>query len=181
MVKERNEVTLLDEGYRKQKIREWYMEYSDPIFRYIVLMIGDREQAKDLTHDTFLKAFHRLEGFQGEMSDKNWLYWIARNTTIDFIRKKKPLHYVAEMFTGVNGVTPEDLVEAGEEERLVYRAMSRLKRSYREVLLLRKIKGLSIRETADVLGWKESKVKTTLSRALQAMKVQLEKEGYHRE
>jgi len=85
------------------------------------------------------------------------------------------------MFTGVSGVTPEDLVEAGEEERLVYHAMSRLKRSYREVLLLRKIKGLSIRETTDVLGWKESKVKTTLSRALQAMKVQLEKEGYHRE
>ncbi|MHC8520628.1 RNA polymerase sigma factor [Rossellomorea sp. H39__3] len=56
----------MDEGYRKQKIREWYVEYSDAIFRYIVLMIGDREQAKDLTHDTFLKAFHRLEGFQGK-------------------------------------------------------------------------------------------------------------------
>ncbi|WP_445509636.1 RNA polymerase sigma factor [Rossellomorea marisflavi] len=133
------------------------MEYSDAIFRYIVLMIGDREQAKDLTHDTFLKAFHRLEAFQGEMSDKNWLYQISRNATIDFIRKKKPLHYVTEMFTGVGGATPEDIVEAGEEERLVYDAMSRLKRSYREVILLRKIKGLSIRETADVLGWKESK------------------------
>ncbi|WP_317949550.1 RNA polymerase sigma factor [Rossellomorea marisflavi] len=174
-------MTLLDEGYRKQKIREWYVEYNEAIFRYIVLMIGDREQAKDLTHDTFLKAFHRLEAFQGEMSDKNWLYRIARNATIDFIRKRKPLHYVTEMFTGMGGSTPEDIVEAGEEERMVYDAMNRLKRSYREVLLLRKFKGLSIRETADVLGWKESKVKTTLSRALQAMKAQLEKEGYHRE
>gem|GEM_PF-6707438 len=80
---------MLDEGYRKQKIREWYVEYSDAIFRYIVLMIGDREQAKDLTHDTFLKAFHRLEGFQGETSEKNWLYRIARNTTIDFLSERR--------------------------------------------------------------------------------------------
>ncbi|MGF2614342.1 RNA polymerase sigma factor [Rossellomorea aquimaris] len=63
----------------------------------------------------------------------------------------------------------------------MYHALSKLKRSYREVIILRKIKELSIRETAEVLGWKESKVKTTLFRGLQAMKIQLQKEGYDHE
>lgn len=179
----KSEVYGLEEELKKQKIQTWYKEYSDGIYRFILIMIGDHEQAKDLTQDTFIKAYHHLDYFEGKTSDKNWLYRIARTVTIDFMRKRKPIRY---MFDSINGIpakdpSPEKIVQLGEEEEQVYRALSQLKRSYREVIILRKIKELSVRETAEVLEWKETKVKTTLSRALKALKTQLRKEGYHHE
>jgi RNA polymerase sigma-70 factor, ECF subfamily len=181
--KMKSEVEDVEEEIKMQRIREWYQEYSDEIYRFIVIMIGDHEQAKDLTHDTFLKAYNYMNYFKGETSDKNWLYRIARNITIDFMRKRKPLRYFADIFNAFpsNNDTPEKIMQLGVVERQLYHALSKLKRSYREVIILRKIKELSIRETAEVLGWKESKVKTTLFRGLKALKTQLQKEGYDHE
>ncbi|WP_312857728.1 RNA polymerase sigma factor [Bacillus haikouensis] len=173
----------MEEDINKQRIREWYQEYSDAIYRFIFLMVGDHEQAKDLTHDTFLKAYYHLNHFKGKTSDKNWLYRIARNVTIDFMRKRKPIHYLADSFKAFpsNDNSPEKMMQLGEAEEQLYQALRKLKRTYREVIILRKIKELSIRETAEVLGWKESKVKTTLFRGLHALKAQLKKEGYDHE
>jgi RNA polymerase sigma-70 factor, ECF subfamily len=173
----------VEEEVKKQRIREWYKKYNDEIYRFILMMIGDHEQAKDLTHDTFLKAYNHLHHFKGETSEKNWLYRIARNVTIDFMRKRKPIRYFADSFKAFpsNNDTPDKIMQLGEAEGQLYRALSKLKRTYREVIILRKIKELSIRETAEVLGWKESKVKTTLFRGLQALKIQLQKEGYDHE
>ncbi len=168
---------------KKRKIREWYEAYSDAIYRFILLIIGDHEQAKDLTHDTFLKAYHHLHHFQGKTSDKNWLYHIARNVTIDFMRKRKPLQYMSDSFQAFssNKESPERIVQLSESENQLYLALSKLTRGQREVIILRKIKELSIRETAEVLGWKESKVKTTLFRGVKALKIQMQKEGYDHE
>jgi RNA polymerase sigma-70 factor, ECF subfamily len=176
-------VNSLDEEMKKQKIIEWYNEYSDSIYRFILMMIGDHEQAKDLTHDTFVRAYNHAYHFQENTSDKNWLYRIARNVTIDFMRKKKPVRFLVDSISTIPSKdhSPEKIAQLGEEEELLYQALSKLKRSYREVIILRKIKELSIKETAEVLDWKESKVKTTLFRGLNALKSQLEKEGYNHE
>jgi RNA polymerase sigma-70 factor, ECF subfamily len=176
-------VEVVEEEIKKHRTCEWYQKYSDEIYRFILIMIGDHEQAKDLTHDTFLKAYNHLEHFKGETSDKNWLYRIARSITIDFMRKKKPIRYFADSFNAFpsNSESPEKIMQLGEAESQLYQSLSKLKRSYREVIILRKIKELSIRETAEVLGWKESKVKTTLFRGLEALKIQLQKEGYDHE
>jgi RNA polymerase sigma-70 factor, ECF subfamily len=173
----------VEKEMKKDQIHDWYQVYSDEIYRFILIMIGDHEQAKDLTHDTFLKAYHHLDHFKGKTSDKNWLYRIARNITIDYMRKRKPLRYLADSFKALPSTndSPEKIMQIGEAERQLYLALSKLKRPYREVIILRKIKDLSIRETAEVLGWKESKVKTTLFRGMQALKNQLQKEGYDHE
>jgi RNA polymerase sigma-70 factor, ECF subfamily len=176
-------VEVVEDELKKQKIHDWYQEYSDEIYRFILIIIGDHEQSKDLTHDTFLKAYSHMNYFKGKTSDKNWLYHIARNVTIDFMRKRKPIRYFMDSFNGFpsNNDSPEKIVQLGEAEVQLYRSLSKLKRPYREVIILRKIKELSIKETAEVLEWKESKVKTTLLRALQALKTQLQKEGYEHE
>jgi RNA polymerase sigma-70 factor, ECF subfamily len=179
----KSEVGNVEEELKKQRIQEWYQVYSDEIYRFILLMIGDHEQAKDLTHDTFLKAYNHLNHFKGITSDKNWLYRIARNVTIDFMRKRKPIRYIADSFKSfsTNKESPERIIQLGESENQLYHALSKLSRAHREVIILRKIKELSIRETAEVLGWKESKVKTTLFRGLKALKIQMQKEGYDHE
>ncbi|WP_246187719.1 RNA polymerase sigma factor [Ornithinibacillus caprae] len=83
----------MGDSFKKQKIQEWYLLYYKGIYRYILMMVGDHDQAKDLTQDTFIKAYETMATFQGITSDKNWLYRIARNVTIDFLRKKKPLTF----------------------------------------------------------------------------------------
>ncbi|WP_407268526.1 RNA polymerase sigma factor [Radiobacillus sp. PE A8.2] len=169
----------MDEDYKKQ-ILEWYEIYSAPIYRYILLMIGDHEQAKDLTHDTFLKAYSSNSDFQGMTSDKNWLYRIARNVAIDYMRKRKPIRFLVESIGSLPSPDgcPESIIQLVEDQTQLFRSLRKLKRSYQEVIILRKIQELSIQETAEVLNWKESKVKTTLFRALSALKKQMVKEGY---
>lgn len=173
----------MGEEWAKGKIQEWYHLYSEDIYRYILVMIGDDEQAKDLTHDTFIKAYSTLDYFMGETSDKNWLYCIARNLTIDFMRKRKPIRFVVDSFSSIASKepVPENIVLLGEREQQLYQALRKLKRSYREVIILRKMKELSIQETAEVLNWKEGKVKITLHRALAALKEQMEREGFQYE
>lgn len=173
----------MGEDYAKLKIQEWYHQYNDEIYRYILMMTNDHEQAKDLLHDTFLKAFHYFEDFQGLTSEKNWLYRIARNLTIDYLRKRKPLQYLVKSYSSLasNAPCPQKVVELGEAEEFLYRSLKKLKRSYQEVIFLRKIKGFSIKETAEILSWQEAKVKNTLFRGLAALKKQLEKEGFEHE
>lgn len=173
----------LEEEFEKQKIQEWYQLYSDDIYRFILMMIGDHEQAKDLMHDTFLKAYNNFNTFQGKSSDKNWLYRIARNVTIDYMRKRKPIRFMVESFATIPSqeLCPEKICQLGNNEEQLYRALKKLKRSYQEVIILRKIKELSIQETAEVLDWNETKVKNTLFRGLEALKRQMVKEGYEHE
>lgn len=170
----------MNEENAKEKIKEWYALYSEEIYRFILMMIGDHAEAKDLMHDTFLRAYDTLGIFKGNTSDKNWLYRIARNQTIDFQRKRRPIQYVVESFTTYPSSErcPEQIATLGEDEEMLYRSIKKLKRQQQEVILLRKIKGFSIQETAEILNWNEAKVKNTLFRGLAALKQQMKKEGY---
>ncbi|WP_236034834.1 RNA polymerase sigma factor [Alkalihalobacterium elongatum] len=165
----------------RQQVNEWYLAYNNDIYQYVLFMIGDHERAKDFMQDTFLQAFDKYSSFQGG-SAKGWLFRIARNITIDFIRKDKPIAYLFDKnpYITIDEASPEKIVTLNEAEQELYRALSHLKRSYRDVIILRKIKGFSIQETASVLQWPESKVKSTLLRGLKGLREQLEKEGYVR-
>ncbi|OCA91500.1 RNA polymerase subunit sigma [Bacillus sp. FJAT-27225] len=159
-----------------------YHEYNQDLFNYLFFMIGNREQAKDIVHDAFARAFEKYESFNGD-NPKSWLYRIARNLAIDHIRRKKPFRYYFDFIPVIpsNERGPEQIVMFNETERHLYKAMHRLKHSYREVIVLRKIKELSVLETSQVLGWSENKVKVTLFRAMKELKKELEKEGFANE
>lgn len=143
------------------------------------MMVQDAHQAEDLTQDTFLKAYQSLAHFQYNSSPKTWLYRIAHNTTIDFLRKQKPIRLIKEMlkYKKAEQPEPDEVLQMKESTQELYRALGELKESYREVIILRKIKGFSIAETASILNWSESKVKSTLHRALSVLKKELMKEA----
>lgn len=165
---------------RKIDISNWYRLYSDAVFEYILMMIHDYQQAEDLTHDTFVKAYKNQHSFQYKAAPRTWLFRIAHNLTIDYIRKQKPLNLFQEVFKSQKSPEPlpEDKVEIKESSVALYRALSRLKPAYREVIILRKIKEFSTRESSEVLNWSEGKVKTTLYRAIPALEKELLKEGF---
>ncbi|HWL25210.1 MAG TPA: RNA polymerase sigma factor [Ureibacillus sp.] len=166
--------------YRKKEIADWYDQHSKSILSFILLMVKDYQQAEDLTHDTFIKAYLYYDSFKYHSSEKTWLFSIAHNLTIDFLRKRKPGLFIKEIFLlqKDNTPLPEEIIQMKEESYEIYKALSKLKDTYRQVIILRKIKGFSIEDTAKILNWSESKVKSMLFRAMPALKKRLIKEGY---
>lgn len=166
--------------YRKEEIADWYDQHSKSILSFILLMVRDYQQAEDLTHDTFVKAYLYYDSFKHHSSEKTWLFSIAHNLTVDFLRKRKPSLFLKEIFLLQKDTTPlpEEMIQIKAESYELYKALGELKDTYRKVIILRKIKGFSIGDTAKILNWSESKVKSMLFRAIPALKRQLIKEGY---
>lgn len=165
---------------RKEEISSWYDEHSKSVLSFILLMVKDYQQAEDLTHDTFVKAYLYYDSFKHYSSEKTWLFSIAHNITVDFLRKRKPIMTFKEVLflQKDNNLLPEEIIQIKEESYELYKALEKIKDTYRKVIILRKIKGFSIEDTANILGWSESKVKSTLFRAIPILKGQLKKEGY---
>jgi RNA polymerase sigma-70 factor, ECF subfamily len=136
-----------------------------------------------LTHDTFIKAYYHYESFKHHSSEKTWLFSIAHNLPVDYLRKRKPTTIFKDLFQFKKDDTPlpEEVFRIKEESYELYKALEQIKDTYRKVIVLRKLKGFPIEETAHILGWSESKVKSTLFRAIPVLKKQLNKEGYFNE
>jgi RNA polymerase sigma-70 factor, ECF subfamily len=154
---------------------ELYLQYSDAVHNYIFLIVGNEETAEDLTHETFVKVKHSLERFNGEASYKTWLFSIARNSTYDFLRRKKLVQFVPFMSTDIEDkqLTPEDYLNNKESTQALYIAIKKLKLAYQEVIILRYIHELSIEETAAVLNWSISKVKSKTFIAMKKLKAEM--------
>ncbi|MCA1319322.1 RNA polymerase sigma factor [Bacillus tianshenii] len=154
---------------------ELYYEYSDRVYQFLMMMVGDEEIAEDLTHDTFLRVKNSLEKYRGDASHYTWIISIARHIVYDHWRKKRIIRFIplAASKPVADYRTPDEILQKGEEIRELYEAMKKLKTNYQEVIILRKIQELSIEETSLALGWSVSKVKSTLLRALAALKNEL--------
>lgn len=169
--------------YKEDEIADWYDQHSKSVLSFILLMVKNYQQAEDLTHDTFIKAYLYYDSFNRHSSEKTWLFSIAHNLTVDFLRKKRPAKFFKEVFLlqKEHIPLPEEVFQLKEEASELYKALGEMKDTYREVIILRKIKGFSTEDTAKILDCSESKVKSTLFRAIPALKKQLLKEGYWNE
>ena len=162
------------------QLEEWFDLYGDAVLTYIVVIVRNYSLAEDLTQETFLKAYKGQHHFQQNASVKTWLFAIATNTIKDYLRKKNPLKYYLNLTLNEEDEypIPEQLVTMNDTSEQLYLALQQLKSSYQQVIILRKLKEFSTQETAVILCWSESKVKMTLKRALQTLKLELEKRGY---
>lgn len=162
-----------------QQFQQLYEEYSDKVYSYLLLLTGKKETAEDLTQETFLKVYKHIHQFNGNSQIFTWLVKIARNVAIDYLRRGNRLRFFALDKFPVQACEPSpvEIIVKGEKTTLLYNAIRSLKLSYQEVLILRKIKEFSIKETAMILGWSENKVKITTSRAMAALKKELKRRG----
>ena len=152
-------------------------EYYGIIYRLGLRMLNNPQDAEDILQETFLKAFRHLKSFDGRSKLSTWLYRIATNEALMFLRRKQP-HLVsieepseteAEESEPLQIVDwcciPEDELLSAEARLHLDEAVSQLPHSLKVVFILREIEGLSTRETADILELSETAVKTRLSRA----------------
>jgi len=158
-----------------------YDRYVAQIYRFVLFKVGDAEAAKELTADSFMKAWEYLTAQAGlpagrqVKSVSGLLYTIARATIADFYRKKKlemvPLDQAPEAID----LHSLGRAEQNEELAATLSAMKGLKDEYREALFMKHIDGLTNSEIASALGKNSGTVRVLIHRATQALKEVVER------
>lgn len=159
----------------KSSFDEIYENYHQDIYRFVFYMVKDKQICDDLVQDTYIKILQSISTFRGESSRKTWLLSIARHVVIDYFRSQKSKrNYILDFFNwGEKGNSiqdhhplPDEIVVKNEEINTIYRYLDKCTADQKSVLILRFIQSLSIQETAEVLNFSISKVKTTQHRGL---------------
>jgi RNA polymerase sigma-70 factor (ECF subfamily) len=140
--------------------------YQRGLFNIALRLLGRYEDARDATQTTFIKAYEHLDRFDPAQRFFSWIYRILKNECLNVLRARRqsepvPLDWPA---AGV-----PDLVEAGERQQAIQRALLALSDEYREVLVLRHFTELSYDEIANALGIPEKTVKSRLYTARQRL------------
>lgn len=158
-----------------------YQHHFTPLFRYVYFRSRNREDAEDLIQTVFLKCFKALPRFQEKENPfSSWLYKIARNTIIDYYRKKKdeilsnPIESLEKLKDTVS-IGPTRLVEQTENKKIVQRVIEQLSKEQREVIILRFINDMSIQEIAKLLNKTREAVRALQYRGLKTLKEKFKK------
>lgn len=154
------------------EIENIYKQYSPSIFRYITYLVQQSQLAEDLTQEVFIRFVKMGDVHRTPAEIQAWLRKTARNIAIDHLRRQRLIKFIP--FLMIHEKIEEHPFIEIEKVRELYIALGKLKPTYREVLIWRKIEELSIKETAEILGWNEEKVKNTLKRAMQALRKEME-------
>jgi RNA polymerase sigma-70 factor (ECF subfamily) len=154
-----------------------YEHYMPKIYRFVLLKVSHREEAEDLTHQTFLKAWESIEqyDFQG-YPFSSWLYRIARNTVIDHYRKSRPQSSLEE--TNIDLIADNPPLGEGLDKKKnlesILKVIQKLKDTEKEVVIMRFIEDLTIREVAKIIGKSEGATKVIQHRAIKNLRDLLE-------
>jgi RNA polymerase sigma-70 factor (ECF subfamily) len=165
--------------------------YGRKVFRLTRHITQNDQDAEDVLQDTFLKAYSRLDQFQGNSKFYTWLVRIAVNEALMRLRRRKGSHTVSldeDLETG-EGSIPRDIASEeidpeesyGREElrESLERAIDGLAEGYRAVFLLRDVEGFSTEDTAAMLGLSVSAVKSRLLRARLQLRSKLRRKLGH--
>lgn len=150
-----------------------YDHYSDTVYRYIYYRVGSRATAEDLTSETFLRALRRIGTFTWQGRDFGaWLVTIARNLVADHFKSSR---FRLEVTTGEMldsnecERSPEDSVLESLSNAALLDAVRRLNPQQQECVTLRFLQGLSVAETARIMGKNEGAIKTLQYRAVRTL------------
>jgi len=159
-------------------------QYHYRLFRYLLMLTGNREAAEDLFQETWIRVLERGHQYNGKWRFEAWLFTIARNLAIDLLRRRQPQSLDALLDIHRNAIplgleapgspTPFDMASQSEDGEHLGAALGHLPPAYREVLLLRFQEDLELNEIAAVVGSPLPTVKSRLYRGLETLRELLE-------
>lgn len=171
------ELVELATGGDQRAFADLMGRYRDSIYFMLLKMVNNKDDAEDLTIEAFGKAFNKLHQYTPNYAFSTWLFKIASNNCIDFIRKKKKITYSldkgfenddgSEMTMEVpsNTLDPEEAYIKGQKNKLMRSVVEKLKPRYRTLVELRYFKEYSYEEIAKELDLPLGTVKAQLFRA----------------
>ena len=145
--------------------------YRDAIHRLFLQRTGNAEDADDLLQETFIKVYMNLHRYSPEYTFGQWLYTIARNTFIDYVRKRQDDLPIDEKFSSPasNTPTPEESVINSQQRHQIELCIARLTPRYRTLIVMRFFDEYSYEEIAVKLSLPLGTVKTQIHRARERM------------
>jgi RNA polymerase sigma-70 factor (ECF subfamily) len=149
-----------------------YEEYYDKIARYVYVHIGYKEEAEDIAGEVFLKALESLKSYREQgVPMQGWLFRIAHNLTVDYLRKMNKRRTVPIDSVVLQGNdNPANTAEKNIEFERVTEAMKKLTTEQREVINLRFFGGLTSKEVGGVLGKSDGAVREMQRAAVEKLR-----------
>jgi len=152
--------------------------YEQPVYNYVLRLVGDRSLAEDLTQEVFLRVYQGLPGFSDRSRFTTWLFQVTKNRVLDELRalERRPRAVVA-----LDDIPPLEVVDQPSERTetidAVWRAVEALTVDLKMALLLRDVVGLSYTEIADALEITLATVKWRIYKAREEVATMLARDG----
>jgi RNA polymerase sigma-70 factor (ECF subfamily) len=184
-VKEEDEILIKEALAGNQKAFKLLLnKHREAIYHVILKIVHNQEEARDLVQETFMKAFGSLATYKSEYRFTTWLYRIAANNSIDYLRRKKidslSLDQPLETKDGNVGIeladwtyNPEMDLDSKQKVLSINQAIDSLPQKYREVILYRHKQDKSYEQIAEILGIPVGTVKARIFRARELLKKKL--------
>lgn len=165
-------------------VRSLIQKYNKRLYRLARSIVRDDGVAEDVVQEAYMKAFSHLESFRGESSLATWLSRIAINEALQSLRHRhaaveleaRTEAEIIQFPSTARSEDPERTMAQREILHLVERATDNLPEEFRLVFVTRVIEGMSVQDTADILGIRSETVKTRLHRARRLIREQLDKQ-----
>jgi len=145
--------------------------YERQIFSFVYRMMGDADDAYDLTQDCFVRAYRSLGSTSADLNVSAWLHRIASNACLDVLRRRKRIRWLPwdntkheHLLGSRSSDEPERTTVSQEVSHIVQETLSRMTPRNRAALIMREYEGLSCEEIGEVLGLSRSAVKSVLFR-----------------
>jgi RNA polymerase sigma-70 factor, ECF subfamily len=157
-------------------------QYQYRLVRYLIFLLGSRDPVDDLVQETWLRVLERGHTYDGQSRFESWLFAIARNLAIDYMRKRRIISLDSndsgeqnlESLSPVSVATsPFEQAARTEDAQHLAKSLQTLEPIYREALVLRFQEDLSLQEIAAVVGAPVSTVSTRIYRGLASLRVQM--------
>lgn len=153
--------------------------YLKPIYGFLYQMVRDQAVVEDLAQETFIKAWKNMHRFDQSKSFKTWIFTIAKNTALDYLKKKKTTPF--SFFEDEKGnshlenvsedaALPDEILEREDVAREMEDKLELIPQKYRTILVLRYKEDFSLHEIAEILGAPYNTVKAYHSRGLNQLK-----------
>lgn len=153
-----------------ERFKTHYKKLVQAIFRYLYYRCGDRDLAEDITQDTFIKFWNKIDTVK-EGGESAYIYQIAKNLLINSGQKEQvKLKFRQSVKRGIDSQNPQFLLEEKEFKNRIEQAISDLPEKQKEVFLMNRIDGLKYREIAERLSISQKAVEKRMHLALLKLK-----------
>lgn len=167
----------------KEAFGKLALRYQDRVYNLALPIVGNPEDAMDVTQETFIQALSHLSGFRRNSRFYTWLYRIAYNCAVGTLRRRRrfvSVDAVVEEFGDsfeANVDQPDARLRRADDARLLRAALAKLPEEYRVPLVLRELEGANYEQIAETLSVPVGTVRSRLHRARAALREALERAG----